>query len=79
VHPILSPHRLWPVRVFCCRTAPGIYDYRMRAMRFVQLIIGCGFLSQIAWSAEPHIDLPKALAAAKAKGKPVFIYVYDSI
>jgi len=29
--------------------------------------------------AQPHTDLPKALAAAKAEGKPLFIYVYDSI
>ena len=48
-------------------------------MRFVQMIVVCGFISNSAWSAEPHTDLPKALAAAKAKGKPVFIYVYDSI
>ena len=29
--------------------------------------------------AQPHNDLPKALAAAKVQDKPVFIYVYDSI
>ena len=29
--------------------------------------------------AQPHNDLPKALATAKAQDKPVFIYVYDSI
>jgi len=32
-----------------------------------------------ASGAEPHTDLPKALAEAKAHNKPVFIYVYDSI
>ncbi|MBC8326494.1 MAG: hypothetical protein H8E27_12800 [Verrucomicrobia subdivision 3 bacterium] len=30
-------------------------------------------------AGEPHTDLPKALAEAKAHHKPVFIYVYDSI
>ncbi|MDE2680000.1 MAG: hypothetical protein OSB29_01380 [Verrucomicrobiota bacterium] len=41
------------------------------------LAFALGCLAQIALSAEPHTDLPKALA--KAHSKPVFIYVYDSI
>ena len=43
------------------------------------LAFALGCLAQIALSAEPHTDLPKALAEAKAHSKPVFIYVYDSI
>ena len=32
-----------------------------------------------ASSAKPITDLPQALAKAKAQGKPIFIYVFDSI
>ena len=31
-----------------------------------------------ARAAETIIDLPTALAAAKASGKPIFVYVFDS-
>ena len=32
-----------------------------------------------AAAAKPITDLPKALAAAKAQGKPIFIYLFDSV
>jgi len=51
----------------------------MRFIRTLRLAIALGCLAQFALLAEPHTDLPKALAEAKAHDKPVFIYVYDSI
>ena len=32
-----------------------------------------------ASAAEPITDFPKALATAKAQGKPMFIYLFDSL
>ncbi|MDC0143932.1 hypothetical protein OAK45_05315 [Verrucomicrobia bacterium] len=51
----------------------------MSFVRTYQLVFAFGLLAQIALGAEPHAELPKALADAKAHSKPVFIYVYDSI
>jgi hypothetical protein len=51
----------------------------MNFIRTYQLVFAFGLLAKIAWSAEPHTDLPKALTEAKAHNEPVFIYVYDSI
>ena len=44
-------------------------------------LIACGLMlgASAASAAKPIMDLPKALAAAKAQGKPIFIYVFDSI
>ena len=32
-----------------------------------------------AGAVKPITDFPKALAAAKAQGRPIFIYVFDSV
>ena len=44
-------------------------------------LIACGLMlgAGAASAAEPITDLPKALVAAKAQGKPMFIYVFDSL
>ncbi len=44
-------------------------------------LIACVLMlgASVASAAKPITDLPKALAAAKAQGKPIFIYVFDSI
>jgi hypothetical protein len=44
-------------------------------------LIACGLMlgASAASAAKPITDLPKALAATKAQGKPIFIYVFDSI
>ena len=41
----------------------------------------CGLIlfAGVASAAEPITDLPKALAAARVQGKPMFIYVFDSL
>ena len=47
----------------------------------LRTLVACGltlFASE-ATVAKPITDLPKALAAAKAQGKPIFIYVFDSV
>lgn len=48
---------------------------KFRALMACVLVLFAGATS----AAEPITDLPKALAAAKAQGKPVFIYVFDSL
>ncbi len=47
----------------------------------LRTLIACGlmFFAGVASAAEPITDFPKALAAAKAQGKPMFIYVFDSL
>ena len=47
----------------------------------LQVLIACGLMlgASATSAAEPITDLPKALAAAKAQGKPMFIYVFDSL
>ena len=47
----------------------------------LQVLIACGLMlgASAASAAKPITDFPKALAAAKAQGKPIFIYVFDSI
>ena len=50
-------------------------------MAQLRTLVACGltlFASE-AEAAKPITDLPKALAAAKAQGKPIFIYVFDSL
>ena len=42
-------------------------------------VLSVAFCASNVLGAEPLRDLPKALKAAKAQGKPVFVYVYDSI
>ena len=44
-------------------------------------LIACGLSLGVsaAGAAKPITDLPKALAAARAQGKPMFIYVFDSL
>ena len=44
-------------------------------------LIACGLMlgASAALVGEPITDLPKALAAARAQGKPMFIYVFDSL
>ena len=44
-------------------------------------LITCGLMlgASAASAAKPITDLPKALAAAEAQGRPVFIYVFDSL
>ena len=44
-------------------------------------LIACGLSlgASAAEATKPITDLPKALAAAKTQGRPVFIYVFDSI
>ena len=44
-------------------------------------LIVCGLMlgASAAGAAKPITDLPKALAAAKAQGKPMFIYLFDSL
>ena len=44
-------------------------------------LVACGLMlfASAAAAAEPITDLPKALAATKAQGKPMFIYVFDSL
>ena len=47
----------------------------------LRTLVACGltlFASEAA-SAKPITDLPQALTAAKAEGRSVFIYVFDSI
>ena len=51
----------------------------MSAIRILQLAFIICCIIPFAQSAEPNTELPKALTAAKEQGKPVFIYVYDSI
>jgi len=49
-------------------------------MTQIRMLVTCGlvlFTSEAA-TAKPVTDLPKALAAAKDQGKPIFIYLYDS-
>ena len=54
-------------------------------MKFIvtqfQTLVACGLILfvGVASAAEPIPDLPKALAAAKAQGKLMFIYVFDSL
>jgi len=44
-------------------------------------LVACGLMlfASAASAAEPITDLLKALAATKAQGKPMFIYVFDSL
>ena len=44
-------------------------------------LIACGLMlgASAASAAKPITELPKALVAAKAQGKPMFIYVFDSL
>ena len=44
-------------------------------------VIECGIThgASAAGAAKPIMDLPQALTAAKAQGRPIFIYVFDSI
>ena len=54
-------------------------------MKFIvtqfRTLVACGLMlfAGAASAADPITDLPKALAAAKAQGKPMFIYVFDSL
>ena len=54
-------------------------------MKFIvtqfRTLVACGLMlfAGATSAAEPITDLPKALAAAKAQGKPMFIYVFDSL
>ena len=54
-------------------------------MKFIgtqlRTLVACGLMlfAGVASVAEPITDLPKALATAKAQGKPMFIYVFDSL
>ena len=54
-------------------------------MKFIvtefRTLVTCGLMlfAGAASAAEPITDLPKAMAAAKAQGKPMFIYVFDSL
>ena len=54
-------------------------------MKFIvtqfRTLVACGLMlfAGAASAADPITDLPKALAEAKAQGKPMFIYVFDSI
>ncbi len=43
------------------------------------LVLSVAFCASGVLGAELLRDLPKAIKAAKAQGKPVFVYVYDSI
>ena len=43
------------------------------------LVLSVAFCASSVLGAEPLRDLPKAIKSAKAQGKPVFVYVYDSI
>ena len=45
----------------------------------VLLALVLGWFALEAAVAKPIKKLPKGLAMAKAQGKPVFIYVFDSI
>ena len=47
----------------------------------LRTLVACGLMlfAGVASAGEPITDLPKALAAAKAQGKPMFIYVFDSL
>ena len=47
----------------------------------LRTLVVCGLMlfASVASAGEPITDLPKALAAAKARGKPMFIYVFDSL
>ena len=50
-------------------------------MAQLRTLVACGltlFASEAA-AAKPITDLPKALAVAKTQGKPIFIYVFDSV
>ena len=44
-------------------------------------LIACGLMlgTSAAGAAKPVTDFPKALAAADVQGKPMFIYVFDSL
>ena len=44
-------------------------------------LIACGLMlfAGATSAGELITDLPKALAVAKAQGKPMFIYVFDSL
>jgi hypothetical protein len=44
-------------------------------------LMACGLMlgASAASATKPITDFPKALATAKAQGKPIFIYVFDSI
>ena len=46
----------------------------------LRTLFACGlvFCASVAEAAKPITDLAEALAAAKAQGKPIFIYVFDS-
>ena len=54
-------------------------------MKFIvtqfRTLVACGLMlfASAALAGEPITDLPKALTAAKAQGKPMFIYVFDSL
>ena len=54
-------------------------------MKFIvtqfRTLVACGLMlfAGAASAAEPITDLPKAMAAAKVQGKPMFIYVFDSL
>ena len=54
-------------------------------MKFIgtqlRTLVACGLMlfAGAASAAEPFTVLPKALVAAKAQGKPMFIYVFDSL
>ena len=68
-----------------CTTAPHRLLEESDRMRFTTTkllaLIACGLMlgASATSAAEPITDLPKALAAAKAQGKPIFIYVFDSL
>ena len=54
-------------------------------MKFIvtqfRTLVACGLMlfASAASAAELITDLPKALAAARAQGKPMFIYLFDSL
>jgi len=49
-------------------------------MTQIRMLITCVLVlfTSEALTAKPVTDLPKAVAAAKDQGKPIFIYLYDS-
>ena len=51
----------------------------VKAYYTVLLALIFGLPTLKAAAAKPITKLPKGLAMAKAQGKPVFIYVFDSI
>ena len=66
-----------------CTTAPHRLLEESDRMRFTTTkllaLIACGLMlgASATSAAEPITDLP--MAAAKVQGKPMFIYVFDSL